>query len=189
MEFLFRNRSPGKRQIKPSQDIALLEDTLALEESDDSEYKLEDDDEDNDNASASSSDGSAASDDDGDSEEEKNADLAEERDDLNLSELLDKYEKEKKVANGVDGLLNAKHLSEFKVTRILKAFLYAPHNFNSYSGLRRVPWPVQLRRERDRGVRRMRHRRARGLLRRHRVRVGRLHRVVGLHRALVLRAL
>ncbi len=40
MEFLFRHRGEGKRQVKPSQDIALLEDQLAGESSDDSEYKV-----------------------------------------------------------------------------------------------------------------------------------------------------
>ena len=44
MEFLFQNRGAGKRQVKPSQDIALLEDQLGAESSDDSEYKLESDD-------------------------------------------------------------------------------------------------------------------------------------------------
>eukprot|EP00095_Tigriopus_kingsejongensis_P007649 maker-scaffold116_size340332-snap-gene-0.24 protein:Tk07649 transcript:maker-scaffold116_size340332-snap-gene-0.24-mRNA-1 annotation:"phd finger protein 14-like" len=42
MEFLFRSRDPGKRQVKPSQDIALLEDQLAGDESsDDSEFQID----------------------------------------------------------------------------------------------------------------------------------------------------
>ena len=43
MEFLFQNRGAGKRQVKPSQDIALLEDQLGAESSDDSEYKVDSD--------------------------------------------------------------------------------------------------------------------------------------------------
>ena len=43
MEFLFQSRGAGKRQVKPSQDIALLEDQLGAESSDDSEYKVESD--------------------------------------------------------------------------------------------------------------------------------------------------
>jgi hypothetical protein len=39
MEFLFRDRGQGKRQVKVSQDIALLEDQFAAESSDDSEFK------------------------------------------------------------------------------------------------------------------------------------------------------
>ena len=44
MEFLFRTREPGKRQVKPSQDIALLEEQLGGggggdDESDDSEFR------------------------------------------------------------------------------------------------------------------------------------------------------
>ena len=41
MEFLFRDRGQGKRQVKVSQDIALLEDQFAAESSDDSEFKWE----------------------------------------------------------------------------------------------------------------------------------------------------
>ena len=43
MEFLFQNRGAGKRQVKPSQDIALLEDQLGGESSDDSEYRVDSD--------------------------------------------------------------------------------------------------------------------------------------------------
>ena len=42
MEFLFRSRSPGKRQVKPSQDVALLEEQLAADESSDEEFKIDD---------------------------------------------------------------------------------------------------------------------------------------------------
>ena len=41
MEFLFRDRGSGKRQVKPSQEIALLEDQLAGgESSDDEDFTL-----------------------------------------------------------------------------------------------------------------------------------------------------
>ena len=44
MEFLFKPRSSGKRQVKPSQDIAFLEEQLAGDESsDDSEFRVSDD--------------------------------------------------------------------------------------------------------------------------------------------------
>ena len=43
MEFLFRHRGAGKRQVKPSQDIALIEDQIGAESSDDSEYKVDSD--------------------------------------------------------------------------------------------------------------------------------------------------
>ena len=41
MEFLFKHRGPGKRPVKPSQDIAFLEDQIAAESSDDSEYRVD----------------------------------------------------------------------------------------------------------------------------------------------------
>ena len=41
MEFLFRDRGSGKRQVKPSQEITLLEDQLAGgESSDDEDFTL-----------------------------------------------------------------------------------------------------------------------------------------------------
>ena len=41
MEFLFRDRGSGKRQVKPSQEIALLEDQLAGgESSNDEDFTL-----------------------------------------------------------------------------------------------------------------------------------------------------
>lgn len=61
MEFLFRSRSPGKRQVKPSQDVALLEEHLAADESSDEEFKIDDgkrDSGDDSNDSESSSDAS-----------------------------------------------------------------------------------------------------------------------------------
>lgn len=64
MEFLFRSRSPGKRQVKPSQDVALLEEQFAADESSDEEFKIDDgkrdsgDDSDDSDDSGSSSDAS-----------------------------------------------------------------------------------------------------------------------------------
>ena len=55
MEFLFRHRGAGKRQVKPSQDIALLEDQIGAESSDDSEYKVDSDHEQDDNDHSNSS--------------------------------------------------------------------------------------------------------------------------------------
>ena len=58
MEFLFTQRGAGKRAIKPSKDIAFLEDQIAAESSDDSEYKVEgasDDDSNGDTDGSSSS--------------------------------------------------------------------------------------------------------------------------------------
>ena len=71
MEFLFQNRGAGKRQVKPSQDIALLEDQLGAESSDDSEYKLESDDGEHDsNESHGDDESSGSSDGDQDQEED-----------------------------------------------------------------------------------------------------------------------
>ena len=64
MEFLFRSRSPGKRQVKPSQDVALLEEQLAADESSDEEFKIDDgkrDSEDDSDASDDSENSSDAS--------------------------------------------------------------------------------------------------------------------------------
>ena len=76
MEFLFRHRGAGKRQVKPSQDIALLEDQLAAESSDDSEYKVgSDNDNSNDESNANDSSSSSGNESDGDedmSEDEEN---------------------------------------------------------------------------------------------------------------------
>ena len=55
MEFLFRHRGAGKRQVKPSQDIALLEDQIGAESSDDSEYKVGSEHEEDDNDHSNSS--------------------------------------------------------------------------------------------------------------------------------------
>ena len=80
MEFLFQSRGAGKRQVKPSQDIALLEDQLGAESSDDSEYKVESDrdrDDSNDSqgddeSSDDSNDDSNDDDDDQDDDEDDN---------------------------------------------------------------------------------------------------------------------
>ena len=46
MEFLFKSRGAGKRQVKPSQDIDMLADQMAGHQgdgsSDDSDFKLDD---------------------------------------------------------------------------------------------------------------------------------------------------
>ena len=65
MEFLFRQRGAGKRQVKPSQDIALLEDQIAGESSDDSEYKVG-----SGGSNSEASDDNSSSSSDSDSEEE-----------------------------------------------------------------------------------------------------------------------
>eukprot|EP00096_Caligus_rogercresseyi_P007469 TRINITY_DN25332_c0_g1_i1.p1 TRINITY_DN25332_c0_g1~~TRINITY_DN25332_c0_g1_i1.p1 ORF type:complete len:847 (-),score=233.61 TRINITY_DN25332_c0_g1_i1:526-3066(-) len=70
MEFLFKSRSQGKRQIKPSQDIQYLEDTFAQESSEDSDFKLDSDHEDKMDRENSSASGSSSSSSDGDSEED-----------------------------------------------------------------------------------------------------------------------
>ena len=55
MEFLFRSRGAGKRQVKPSQDVDMLADQMAGNQgdgsSDDSDFKIDnssDDDDDSD---------------------------------------------------------------------------------------------------------------------------------------------
>lgn len=76
MEFLFRHRGAGKRQVKPSQDIALLEDQLGAESSDDSEYKLESDKEHSNESNGEDGDTSSSSDEDEDadaSDDEENS--------------------------------------------------------------------------------------------------------------------
>ena len=88
MEFLFRNRGEGKRQVKPSQDIALLEDQIAAESSDDSDYVIETKNRGADSgadASGSSSDSDSGSSSssgsgggDGDGEDSESEDLASE---------------------------------------------------------------------------------------------------------------
>ena len=73
MEFLFRQRGAGKRQVKPSQDIALLEDQIGAESSDDSEYKIgseHDDEQDHSNSSNAASDASDEEDEDEDMADE-----------------------------------------------------------------------------------------------------------------------
>ena len=69
MEFLFRSRSPGKRQVKPSQDVALLEEQLAADESSDEEFKI-------DEGKRDSGDDSDASDDSENSSEASGEDSA-----------------------------------------------------------------------------------------------------------------
>ena len=69
MEFLFRSRSPGKRQVKPSQDVALLEEQLAADESSDEEFKIDD-------GKRDSGDDSDASDDSENSSDASGEDLA-----------------------------------------------------------------------------------------------------------------
>ena len=75
MEFLFRHRGAGKRQVKPSQDIALLEDQIGAESSDDSEYKIDSDQSDQEEHDGSNSSNAAGSDEDAseNSEEEEEA--------------------------------------------------------------------------------------------------------------------
>ena len=86
MEFLFRHRGAGKRQVKPSQDIALLEDHLqGAESSDDSEYKIgsenehsndESDGGDNESDSSSSDDKNESEQDEEDDEDSKQQEVA-----------------------------------------------------------------------------------------------------------------
>ena len=68
MEFLFKHRGAGKRQVKPSQDIAFLEDQIAAESSDDSEYRVDFD------KSADSNDESNCDTDDSSSNSNENSD-------------------------------------------------------------------------------------------------------------------
>ena len=56
----------GKRQVKPSQDIALLEDQLAAESSDDSEYKIGSDNDSNSNDESNENDISSSDEDEED---------------------------------------------------------------------------------------------------------------------------
>ena len=57
MEFLFKSRGAGKRQVKPSQDIDMLADQMASNQgdgsSDDSDFKLDDKSSDDDDESDS----------------------------------------------------------------------------------------------------------------------------------------
>ena len=57
MEFLFKSRGAGKRQVKPSQDIDMLADQMAGNQgdgsSDDSDFKLDDKSSDDDDESDS----------------------------------------------------------------------------------------------------------------------------------------
>ena len=57
MEFLFKSRGAGKRQVKPSQDIDILADQMASHQgdgsSDDSDFKLDDKSSDDDDESDS----------------------------------------------------------------------------------------------------------------------------------------
>ena len=57
MEFLFKSRGEGKRQVKPSQDIDILADQMAGNQgdgsSDDSDFKLDDKSSDDDDESDS----------------------------------------------------------------------------------------------------------------------------------------
>ena len=90
MEFLFRHRGAGKRQVKPSQDIALLEDQIGAESSDDSEYKIgseHDDEQDHSNSSNAASDAS-------DEEDEDMEDMAEELVDTKELDVLQKDDHE-----------------------------------------------------------------------------------------------
>nr|XP_040582724.1 PHD finger protein 14-like [Lepeophtheirus salmonis] len=73
MEFLFKSRSQGKRQIKPSQDIQYLEDTYAQESSEDSDFKIDTDHEDLDEERTSDSDSGDEEEDDELEEELANA--------------------------------------------------------------------------------------------------------------------
>ena len=76
MEFLFQNRGAGKRQVKPSQDIALLEDQLGAESSDDSEYRIDSDrerDADDSNDSQGDDESSESSNDDDDDQDDDEA--------------------------------------------------------------------------------------------------------------------
>ena len=61
MEFLFRHRGEGKRQVKPSQDIALLEDQIAGESSDDSDFVMDDKHNASDHSGASTEDSDSSS--------------------------------------------------------------------------------------------------------------------------------
>lgn len=92
MEFLFRNRDPGKRQVKPSQDIALLEDQLAGDESsDDSEFQIDDEkhkDKDRDDSSGNDSSSSSSSEVESDDDDEDNDELDNLKQELNTKDLL-----------------------------------------------------------------------------------------------------
>jgi len=77
MEFLFRHRGAGKRQVKPSQDIALLEDQLGAESSDDSEYKVGSDDQEHSNDESHGDDESSSSSKGDEDDEENENDLSE----------------------------------------------------------------------------------------------------------------
>ena len=86
MEFLFRSREAGKRQVKPSQDIALIEDQIlggggGGESSDDSDFVIKDEKKkkkgkDNDDSAASSSSGSSSNDDSSEDRYELALDIA-----------------------------------------------------------------------------------------------------------------
>ena len=85
MEFLFRSREAGKRQVKPSQDIALIEDQIlggggGGESSDDSDFVIKEEKKkkgkDNDDSAASSSSGSSSNDDSSEDRYELALDIA-----------------------------------------------------------------------------------------------------------------
>ena len=85
MEFLFRSREAGKRQVKPSQDIALIEDQIlggggGGESSDDSDFVIKEEKKkkgkDNDDSAASSSSGSSSNDDSSEDRYELTLDIA-----------------------------------------------------------------------------------------------------------------
>ena len=66
-------KGAGKRQVKPSQDIALLEDQLAAESSDDSEYKIGSD---NDNSNDESNDNDTSSSDEDEEDDQSDDEIA-----------------------------------------------------------------------------------------------------------------
>jgi hypothetical protein len=60
MEFLFLDRGPGKRRVRPSLDASMFEDAEESDDFENDEYKPRDDDDDN--VSARASDGGVAND-------------------------------------------------------------------------------------------------------------------------------
>ena len=89
MEFLFQNRGAGKRQVKPSQDIALLEDQLGAESSDDSEYKVESDrDRDDSNDSQGDDESSDDSNDDSNDDDDQDDDEDDNEEELSTHSTL-----------------------------------------------------------------------------------------------------
>ena len=89
MEFLFQSRGAGKRQVKPSQDIALLEDQLGAESSDDSEYKVESDrDRDDSNDSQGDDESSDDSNDDSNDDDDQDDDEDDNEEELSTHSTL-----------------------------------------------------------------------------------------------------